>query len=76
MIVLVNKDGNAPSGCIHGDIIVTNDGNYRIISDFVARFVYGKRGVKYNSESGYWSQKLTENDIKATPIERFFMNVK
>lgn len=42
MVVVANKNGNAPSGCSHGDIVITNDGNYRIIADVVARYIYGK----------------------------------
>ena len=75
MIVVANKNGNAPYGCSHGDIVITNDGNYRIISDIVAKYLYGKRGVKYNPLSGYWSQKITENEIKITPFDRCFYRI-
>ena len=56
-IVEVNCNGNAPRGCKKGTLVITATGTYKIVSWWIA---FWKRKARYNPDSGYWSEKVSE----------------
>lgn len=50
--VMVNTDGNAPSGTQVGDRVVTKGGTYKVVAP-------NTKGANYNPSSGLWSVKVS-----------------